>query len=50
MCFLVQDLAAREFSANCCCGLIALKEDNDKKTVRVVKVSIKIMLEGPASN
>ena len=44
---LVQELAARKFSANCC-GLIALKEDNHRKTMRIVKFSIEIRLEGPA--
>jgi hypothetical protein len=47
---LVQELATREFSANCCCGLIALKEDNDRKTMLIVKISIKIRLEGPADS
>jgi hypothetical protein len=44
----VQELATRKFSANCCCGLISLKEDNDKETMRVVKVGVKIRLEGAA--
>ena len=36
---LLQVLATREFSANCCRGLIALKEDNDRKTNAYNKVS-----------